>query len=51
MGSRGPNRCNPDRRDRDRLAFLVETDAALDLDFKALEVQALEERPSYISSK
>ena len=29
--------------DRDRLAFLVEIDAALDLDFEALEVQALEE--------
>jgi len=26
--------------DRDRLAFLLETDAALDLDFEALEAQA-----------
>jgi hypothetical protein len=26
--------------DRERLAFLLETDAALDLDFEALETQA-----------
>ena len=28
--------------DRDRLAFLLETDAALDLDFETLEAQAKE---------
>ena len=45
--------------DRDRLAFLLETDAALDLDFEALEAQARDasgeepaKRPSYyIGSK
>ena len=45
--------------DRDRLAFLLETDAALDLDFEILEVQAKEavtdeaspaERPKYITN-
>ncbi|MCK7511746.1 MAG: DNA adenine methylase [Desulfobacterales bacterium] len=44
--------------DRDRLAFLLETDAALDLDFEALEAQAEaaaeepspEERPKYITN-
>ncbi|MGQ9496265.1 MAG: hypothetical protein ACUVRY_08465 [Thermoanaerobaculaceae bacterium] len=44
--------------DRDRLAFLLETGAALDLDFEALEVQAeaaAEEpspkhRPKYITN-
>ena len=43
--------------DRDRLAFLLETDAALDLDFEALEAQAEaaaeepspEQRPKYIT--
>ena len=42
--------------DRDRLAFLLETDAALDLDFDALEAQAKAsgeepaQRPSYITN-
>ena len=44
--------------DRERLAFLLETDAALDLDFEALEAQAEaaaeepspEERPKYITN-
>ncbi|MDD3984079.1 MAG: DNA adenine methylase, partial [Candidatus Omnitrophica bacterium] len=44
--------------DRDRLAFLLETDAALDLDFEALEAQAEaaaeepspEQRPKYITN-
>ena len=43
--------------DRDRLAFLLETDAALDLDFEALEAQAHDvsgeepaKRPSYITN-
>jgi adenine-specific DNA-methyltransferase len=44
--------------DRERLAFLLETDAALALDFEALEVQAEaaaeepspEQRPKYISN-
>ena len=43
--------------DRDRLAFLLETDAALDLDFEALEAQARDasgkepaKRPSYITN-
>ena len=34
--------------DRDRLAFLLETDAALDLDFENLEAQA-KEAVMYIS--
>ncbi len=41
----------------DRLAYLLETDAALDLDFEALEAQAREtadkeptKRPSYITN-
>ena len=43
--------------DRDRLAFLLETDAALDLDFEALEARGREaadeepsKRPSYITN-
>ena len=43
--------------DRDRLAFLLETDAALELDFEALEAQARDvsgeepaKRPSYITN-
>jgi adenine-specific DNA-methyltransferase len=44
--------------DRDRLAFLLETDAALDLDFEALEAlagdvsteQPPEKRPKYITN-
>ena len=43
--------------DRDRLAYLLETDAALDLDFEALEAEARDEsdeepakRPSYITN-
>ena len=43
--------------DRDRLAFLLETDAALDLDFEALEAQARDvsgeeptKRPSYVTN-
>jgi len=44
--------------DRERLAFLLETDAALDLDFEALEAQAEaaaeepspEQRPKYITN-
>ena len=45
--------------DRDRLAFLLETDAALDLDFETLEAQAKEavtdeaspaKRPKYITN-
>ncbi len=43
--------------DSDRLAFLLETDAALDLDFEALEAQARDasgdepaKRPSYITN-
>ena len=45
--------------DRDRLAFLLETDAALDLDFEALEAQGEEltteelppeKRPKYITN-
>ena len=43
--------------DRDRLAFLLETDAALDLDFEALEARGREaadeepaQRPSYITN-
>ena len=32
--------------DRDRLAFLLETDAALDLDFEALKAQAEADRKS-----
>jgi adenine-specific DNA-methyltransferase len=44
--------------DRDRLAFLLETDAALDLDFEALEAQGRdvseelppEKRPKYITN-
>jgi len=44
--------------DRDRLAFLLETNAALDLDFEALEAQAEasaeepspEQRPKYITN-
>ena len=43
--------------DRDRLAFLLETDAAIDLDFEALEAQGRdvseelppEKRPKYIN--
>ena len=44
--------------DRDRLAFLLETDAALDLDFEALEAQGCDvseelppgKRPKYITN-
>ena len=42
--------------DRDRLAYLLETDAALDLDFESLEAQARDagekpaKRPSYITN-
>ena len=43
--------------DGDRLAFLLETDAALDLDFEALEALGRDasgeesaERPSYITN-
>ena len=37
--------------DRDRLAFLLETDAALDLDFQALEALAEEASPEKPSSE
>ena len=37
--------------DRERLAFLLETDAALDLDFETLEAQAEAERIEYLESK
>jgi len=44
--------------DRERLAFILETDAALDLDFEALKAQAEaaagepspEQRPKYITN-